>query len=93
MLQKADEEKLVKQAEILVSRLERISADSIWAHRSSGLRGSLLRLLECWEAGEMQTWGGAEKPAMEDLVSTIQIGYSMLESAAREWGAFRWWRG
>jgi hypothetical protein len=85
MLQEADEEKLVQQAEILVSRLERISADSVWAHRSSGLRGSLLRLLECWEAGEMQPGGGAEKPALEDLVSTIQVGYSMLERAAREY--------
>jgi len=85
MLPKADEEKLVEQAEILVSRLERISADSVWAHRSSGLRGSLLRLLESWEAGEMKTGGGAETTAVEDLTCMIQAGYSMLESAAREY--------
>jgi len=85
MLQNDDEEKLVEQDEILVSRLERISADSIWAHRSSGLRGSLLRLLESWEGGEMKSGGGAEKTALEDLACTIQAGYSMLESAAREY--------
>jgi hypothetical protein len=31
---------------ILTDRLERISADSVWAHRASGLRGSLLRILD-----------------------------------------------
>jgi len=85
MLHKADEEKLVEQAEILVSRLERISADSVWAHRSSGLRGSLLRLLESWGAGEMKIGGEAKKTALEDLACTIQAGYSMVESAAREY--------
>jgi hypothetical protein len=36
---------------LLLARLERISADSIWAHRASGVRGSLLRLLEEGEKG------------------------------------------
>ena len=85
MLPKTDEEKLVEQAEILVSRLERISADSVWAHRSSGLRGGLLRLLENWEAGERKTGGGAEITALENLACMIQAGYSMLERAAREY--------
>jgi hypothetical protein len=31
---------------ILTDRLERISADSVWAHRASGIRGSLLRILD-----------------------------------------------
>jgi hypothetical protein len=31
---------------MLSERLERISADSIWAHRASGVRGSLLRILD-----------------------------------------------
>jgi hypothetical protein len=85
MLPKADEKKLVEQAEILVSRLERISADSVWAHRSSGLRGSLLRLLEHWEVGEIKPGGGAETTALENLACLMQAGYSMLESAAREY--------
>jgi hypothetical protein len=32
--------------ELLIYRLERISADSYWAHRASGVRGSLLKILE-----------------------------------------------
>ena len=31
---------------MLVARLERLSADSYWAHQASGVRGSLLRLME-----------------------------------------------
>jgi hypothetical protein len=33
-------------AAMLIARLERLSADSHWAHRASGLRGSLWRCLE-----------------------------------------------
>jgi len=36
----------VEFAQRLADRLERLSADSVWAHRASGLRGSLLRWLE-----------------------------------------------
>lgn len=36
---------------MLTERLERISVDSVWAHRASGVRGSLLRLLEEGEKG------------------------------------------
>ena len=36
---------------MLTDRLERISVDSIWAHRASGIRGSLLRLLDEGEKG------------------------------------------
>lgn len=31
---------------MLTDRLERISADSVWAHRASGVRGALLRILD-----------------------------------------------
>ena len=36
----------IDQALLLISRLERLSADSYWAHRASGLRGALLRSLD-----------------------------------------------
>ena len=36
---------------LLISRLERISADSYWAHRASGVRGALLRVLSDLENG------------------------------------------
>jgi len=35
----------------LIDRLEHLSADSTYAHRASGLRGSLLRYVERIEAG------------------------------------------
>ena len=36
----------IELARQLASRLERLSADSTWAHRASGVRGSLLRWLD-----------------------------------------------
>ena len=42
------EEKLIL---LLLSRLERISVDSYWAHRASGVRGALFRALEMLENG------------------------------------------
>jgi hypothetical protein len=38
--------------EMLLTRLERVPADSFWAHRASGVRGSLLGALEREEAGK-----------------------------------------
>jgi hypothetical protein len=35
---------------MLSERLERISVDSIWAHRASGVRGALLRQIEMIES-------------------------------------------
>ncbi len=37
--------------ETLVSRLERVQVDSYWAHRASGVRGSLLSALDAEESG------------------------------------------
>ena len=39
--------------EMLLARLERVPADSFWAHRASGIRGSLLGALEREEAGDL----------------------------------------
>ena len=36
---------------LLVSRLERLSVDSHWARRASGLRGNIVKLLEEADAG------------------------------------------
>jgi hypothetical protein len=43
------------QAQQLIQRLERISADSVWAHRSSGYRGSLLKWIDQAEK-KQQNW-------------------------------------
>lgn len=37
---------------LLVGRMERLSVDSIWARRASGLRGNMLKVLEEIEAGQ-----------------------------------------
>ncbi len=44
----------MQQAEflrLLISRLERLSADSRWARRASGLRGNLLKVVGALEEG------------------------------------------
>src|SRR5687767_14162190 len=43
------EEKIIH---LLLARLERISADSYWANRASGVRGALMRSMEESEAQE-----------------------------------------
>jgi hypothetical protein len=67
------------QAELvgmLVNRLERISADSYWAHRASGIRGALLEAQAALGQGE----GGNQ----DSLQALIKYGFTLLERAARE---------
>ena len=61
---------------MLIARLERISADSVWAHRASGVKGSLLRMVEKSEKGY--------RVRQSELWHTINLGFSILEAAARE---------
>ena len=61
---------------LLIARLERISADSFWAHRASGVKGSLLRLLEKSEKGF--------RVREIELQHAVDLGYYILEKAARE---------
>jgi hypothetical protein len=37
---------------LLASRLERLSVDSHWARRASGLRGNIIKIIEQVEEGE-----------------------------------------
>ena len=60
----------------LLARLERISADSVVAHRASGVRGALLRSLEQLEKG-------GQVPGHE-LKRLIDSGFSLLRRAAEE---------
>ena len=48
----ADIETSSELIQMLLSRLERISVDSYWAHRASGIRGALIRIAEQAEAGQ-----------------------------------------
>ncbi len=68
----------------LTDRLERLSVDSTYAHRASGLRGSLLRYIERLELGEHIR--SEDMPRLDELV---EYGYEILEQAAREIGTKR----
>ncbi len=59
-------------ARMLIARLERLSADSYWARQASGVRGSLLKLIE---AGDLDSDQGT---------ALIEQGFDYLEKAARE---------
>lgn len=61
---------------LLLERLERIPSDSIWAHRASGLRGSLLAIVEQLENGQQ-----IENPEIQRLIA---YAFQILENAARE---------
>jgi hypothetical protein len=66
----------IKLIRLLLERLERVSADSYWAHRASGIRGGLIRKLEELEKG---TLAGRLQP--DELISTA---FAILTRAARE---------
>ena len=61
---------------LLTSRLERLSVDSIWARRASGLRGSLIKALETLDSGL------DIPPGHLDLL--IERSFQILRNAARE---------
>ncbi len=61
---------------LLLERLERIPADSIWAHHASGVRGSLLKIVEKLEGGQPVDERG--------LQQVISYAFRILENAARE---------
>ena len=61
--------------EMLLARLERISADSHMAHRAAGVRSALARELERSEAGQP-----GDPARIERL---LQRGFRILEDASR----------
>ena len=65
----------------LSDRLEKLSADSTYAHKASGLRGTFLRYIERIEASS----------AMDntELDQLVEYGFEILRLAAKEIGATR----
>ena len=61
---------------LLLARLERISADSYWAHQASGVRGSLMRALEALEDGS--------PVSTANVTEWIGMGFHILEKASAE---------
>ena len=67
----------VKIIRLLLPRLERISVDSYWAHRASGVRGALVKILDRIETGD------EIDPA--SLSTNILMGFEILKEAAQEY--------
>ncbi len=81
MTNNAGQDTLRSMAQLVITRLERLSADSIWAHRASGLSGSLLRTLE----GYTDPTRSQPNPVLQkELRLLIEQGFFILENAARE---------
>lgn len=66
----------LEHIQTLLARLERISADSIWAHRASGVRGSLIEIQQKLEIGETTS--------SSELIRLLEMGFDILERAAKE---------
>jgi hypothetical protein len=66
----------IQLIQLLLYRLERVSVDSYWAHRASGLRGALLKNLEELEEGTL--------PGQAQLDELISSSFQILNRAARE---------
>jgi hypothetical protein len=61
---------------LLVSRLERLSVDSHWARRASGLRGNIVKLLEETDSGQEVS------PARMELLTNA--AFDILRRAAQD---------
>ena len=66
---------LIKQAKLIIPRLEKITPDSSWAHRASGCRGTLIRLMSDREDNAADT---------DRLWQALKQSYYLLEQAAKE---------
>ena len=69
--------------QLLLARLARISADSVWAYKASGLRGSLLRCLDQLEAAGRGKPPAAGEQLLDQLDALIGYGFEILEKVAR----------
>ncbi len=67
------DEKTLSMLRLLIARLERISADSVWAHRASGVRVSLFKALEKLEKGQVS-----------EAEQMMELGFFILEQASKE---------
>lgn len=72
-----EDQQLAERAQRLVGRLERLSADSSYAHQASGLRGAILRGLAARDSDEVfaeSDW----------VLSLVERGEQILVQAARQ---------
>jgi hypothetical protein len=66
----------IKLIQMLLGRLERVSVDSYWAHRASGIRGGLLKIMEELEKGT--------PPGQANTDKLISSAFEILTRAARK---------
>jgi len=66
----------VELLRMLAERLERLSADSLWARRASGLRGNMIKVLEEIDAGQ--------EVEIARLNPLIERAFEVLRHAAQE---------
>lgn len=71
---KSMDQQRLYNANLLVQRLERLSADSVWAHRASGVRASLHKALS-----REKNHGN-----LAELDPLIELGFDILQKAAQE---------
>jgi len=75
----------IRLARQLIHRLERLSADSAWAHRASGIKGSLLRCLQEWEQyADPETAQDLAPELHNHLLWLTTQGFEILHNAAEE---------
>lgn len=66
----------VELLRLLARRLERLSVDSLWARRASGLRGNIIKVLNEIDAGQ--------EVKSERLPPLIERAFDVLRHAAQE---------
>lgn len=71
-------EDLLPLVHLLISRLERLSADSYWAHQASGVRGALLRRVEAGDVEDVNT-------DLKSLAQLIDRGFELLACEAKSY--------
>jgi len=72
-------------AYLLIGRMARLSADSIWARRASGYRGTLLKLVTRLENDSVGTYSVEQQDDYAYLEELISLGFALLEKAAQEY--------
>ena len=73
----------LNQAREIVRRLERISANSTWAHLSSGVRGALWRSIDQLERS-LRGKARFGRKELAELDTLLDQAFAMLTSAAKE---------
>lgn len=70
------EDRTASLVRMVLARLERVTADSYWAHRASGIRGALLKTQQAIEDGRTVNLRQVER--------LVRAAFDILERAGKE---------